>query len=53
MEDSDNKDRHKLCPLWEGPFIISEVTHPGHIDYNVKIVRLHSWNIEHLCSFYT
>ncbi len=49
------RDRHKLSPLWEGPFIISEVTRPGsyrlkredgtHVD--------NSWNIEHLRPFYT
>ena len=24
-----NKDRHKLSPLWEGPYIVVEVPHPG------------------------
>jgi hypothetical protein len=47
-------DQHKLSPLWEGPFIIFEVTRPSsyrlkredgtHID--------NSWNIKHLRRFY-
>ncbi len=48
------RDRHKLSPLWEGPFIISEVTRPG--SYRLKredgSVVDNSWNIEHLCRFY-
>jgi hypothetical protein len=42
--------RHKLSPLWEGPFIISEVTRPG----SYRLTQMddtevgNSWNIEHL-----
>jgi hypothetical protein len=49
------RDRHKLSPLWEGPFIISEVTRPG--SYRLKREDGtdvdNSWNIEHLRCFYT
>jgi hypothetical protein len=46
--------RHKLSPLWEGPFIISEVTRPG----SYQLTQMdgtevgNSWNIEHLRKFY-
>nr|ABA97712.1 retrotransposon protein, putative, Ty3-gypsy subclass [Oryza sativa Japonica Group] len=49
------RDRHKLSPLWEGSFIISEVTQPG--SYQLKredgTPINNSWNIEHLRRFYT
>nr|AAV31299.1 putative polyprotein [Oryza sativa Japonica Group]AAV32107.1 putative polyprotein [Oryza sativa Japonica Group] len=48
------QDRHKLSPLWEGPFIIAEVTRPG--SYRLKredgTLVSNSWNIEHLRRFY-
>jgi hypothetical protein len=48
------KDRHKLSPPWEGPFIIHEVLRPG--TYKVKHedgrVVTNAWNIEHLQPFY-
>nr|AAK27822.1 putative gag-pol precursor [Oryza sativa Japonica Group] len=48
------QDRHKLSPLWEGPFIIAEVTRPG--SYRLKredgTIINNSWNIEHLRQFY-
>jgi hypothetical protein len=48
------RDQHKLSPLWEGPFIISEVTRPG--SYRLKredgTPIDNSWNIEHLRRFY-
>jgi hypothetical protein len=46
--------RHKLSPLWEGPFIVSEVTRPG----SYQLTQMdgtevgNSWNIEHLRKFY-
>jgi hypothetical protein len=46
--------RHKLSPLWEGPFIILEVTQPG----SYRLTQMdgtevgNSWNIEHLRKFY-
>jgi transposase InsO family protein len=46
--------RHKLSPLWEGPFIVSEVTRPG----SYRLTQMdgtevrNSWNIEHLRKFY-
>jgi hypothetical protein len=46
--------RHKLSPLWEGPFMVSEVTRPG----SYRLTQMdgtevgNSWNIEHLRKFY-
>jgi hypothetical protein len=46
--------RHKLSPLWEGPFIVSEVTRPG----SYRLTQMdgtevgNSWNIEHFRKFY-
>jgi hypothetical protein len=49
-----SKDRHKLSPPWEGPFIIHEVLRPGTYkiqDENGRVVT-NAWNIEHLHPFY-
>jgi hypothetical protein len=46
--------RHKLSPLWEGPFIVAEVTWLG----SYRLTQMdgteigNSWNIEHLRKFY-
>jgi hypothetical protein len=46
--------RHKLSPLWEGAFIVSEVTWPG----SYRLTQMDGtevgnlWNIEHLRKFY-
>jgi hypothetical protein len=46
--------RHKLSLLWEGSFIISEITRPG----SYRLTQMdgtevgNSWNIEHLRMFY-
>jgi hypothetical protein len=46
--------RHKLPPLWEGPFIVAEFTRPG----SYRLTQMdgteigNSWNIEHLRKFY-
>jgi hypothetical protein len=46
--------RHKLSPLWEGPFIVAEVTRPG----SYRLTQMdgteieNSWKIEHLRKFY-
>jgi hypothetical protein len=46
--------RHKLSPLWEGPFIVAEVTRPE----SYRLTQMdgteigNSWNIEHLRKFY-
>ena len=49
-----NKDRHKLSPPWEGPYIIAEVLHPG--AYKLKTIDgkvfTNAWNIEQLRRFY-
>jgi hypothetical protein len=45
---------HKLSPLWEGPFVVAEVTRPG----SYRLTQMdgteigNSWNIEHLRKFY-
>jgi hypothetical protein len=46
--------RHNLSPLWEGPFIVSEITRPR----SYRLTQMdgtevgNSWNIEHLKKFY-
>jgi hypothetical protein len=46
--------RHKLSPLWEGPFIVSKITRPG----SYRLTQMdgtelgNSWNIEHLRKFH-
>jgi hypothetical protein len=46
--------RHKLSPLWEGPFMVSEITRPE----SYWLTQMdgtevgNSWNIEHLRKFY-
>jgi hypothetical protein len=48
------EERHKLSPLWEGPFMVAEVTRPG----SYRLTQMdgteigNSWNIEHLRKFY-
>ena len=48
------KDRHKLSPPWEGPYIITEVLCLG--AYKLKDsddnVFTNAWNIEKLRKFY-
>ena len=49
-----NKDRHKLSPPWEGPYVIAEVLRLG--AYKLKIIEgkvfTNAWNIEQLRRFY-
>ena len=49
-----NKDRHKLSPPWEGPYIVVEVLRPG--AYKLKNINseiiTNAWNIEQLRRFY-
>ena len=49
-----NKNRHKLSPPWEGPYIVTEVLRPG--TYKLKTIDdevfVNIWNIEQLCRFY-
>jgi hypothetical protein len=49
-----SKDRHKLSPPWEGPFIIHEVLRPGtyKIQYKDRRVVSNAWNIKNLRPFY-
>ena len=48
------KDRHKLFPPWEGPYIVVEVLRPG--TYKLQTadsqVFTNAWNIEQLPRFY-
>jgi hypothetical protein len=46
--------RRKLSPLWEGPFMVAEVTRPGSYRLNQMDGTEvgNSWNIEHLRKFY-
>jgi hypothetical protein len=46
--------RHKLSPLWKGPFMVSEVTRPGSylLTQMDRTEVGNSWNIEHLRKFY-
>jgi hypothetical protein len=43
-----NKDRHKLSPPWEGPYVVAEVLRPG--TYKLKTIDgqvfTNAWNIE-------
>ena len=43
-----NKDRHKLSPPWEGPYVVVEVLRPG--AYRLKTINgevfTNAWNIE-------
>ena len=32
-----NKDRHKLSPPWEGPYVITEILRPG--AYKLKTIN--------------
>ena len=48
------KDKHKLSPPWEGPYIVAQVLRPG--TYRLKDssgnVLPNAWNIDQLCRFY-
>jgi hypothetical protein len=48
-----SKDRHKLSPPWEGPFIIHEVLRLGTYKIRCEDGRVisNAWNIEHLHPF--
>ncbi|XP_066392590.1 uncharacterized protein [Miscanthus floridulus] len=49
-----NKNRHKLSPPWEGPYVVTEVLRL--CAYKLKTIDgkvfVNVWNIEHLCRFY-
>lgn len=49
------KDRHKLSPVWEGPFVVKKVARPG--AYRLKTEDEedipNSWNIDQLRRLYT
>ena len=49
-----NKNRHKLSPPWEGPYVVVEVLRPG--TYKLKTINgevfVNAWNIEQLRRFY-
>ena len=50
----NKKDRHKLSPPWEGPYIVAEVLQPD--TYRLQTVDgqvfTNVWNIEQLRCFY-
>jgi hypothetical protein len=49
-----NKEKHKLTPPWEGPYIVVEVLRPG--TYKIATMKdeifTNAWNIEQLRRFY-
>ena len=49
-----SKDRHKLSPPWEGPYVVAEVLRPG--AYKLKTIDsevfINAWNIEQLRRLY-
>ena len=49
-----NKNRHKLSPPWEGPYVITEVLQPG--TYKLRTIDdevfVNVWNIKQLHRFY-
>ena len=49
-----NKGRHKLTPLWEGPYIIAQVLKPRTYKLANKKGKIltNAWNIEQLRHFY-
>jgi hypothetical protein len=49
-----SKDRHKLLPPWEGPFIVHQMLRPEtfKIRYEDGRVVSNAWNIEHHRPFY-
>jgi hypothetical protein len=47
-----SKNKHKLSPPWEGPFIIHEVLRPGTYKIQYEVVT-NAWNIEHQRPFYS
>src|SRR5438105_11043344 len=51
------KRKHKVSAIWEGPYIISEMTHPGAYKLKNKdgtpVYPDNSWNIDQLRHFFT
>jgi len=49
--------KHKLSPIWEGPYVIAESTRPGAYRLNhqdgTPVYPNNSWNIDQLRRFYT
>jgi hypothetical protein len=50
----DNRDRHKLSPPWEGPYVVAKVLKPGTYKLaNEDSEELtNAWNIQQLRRFY-
>jgi hypothetical protein len=50
----DARGRHKLTPLWEGPFIIAKIFKPGtyKLANDQGEVYSNAWNIQQLRRFY-
>ena len=51
------KRKHKLSAIWEGPYIISEMTRPGAYKlknrYRTLVYPDNSWNIDQLRHFFS
>ena len=47
------KEKHKLSPPWEGPYMVTEVIQPGtyRLEDNNGNVLTNTWNIEQLRRF--
>ena len=47
-------NRNKLCPKWEGPYTVVEVTRPGSVRLAMSDghVLSNSWNIDQLRKFF-
>jgi hypothetical protein len=50
----DTRERHKLTPPWEGPFIIAKILKPGtyKLANDRGKVYNNAWNIQQLRRFY-
>ena len=48
------KEKHKLSPPWEGPYMVTEVIRSGtyRLKANNDDILTNTWNIEQLCCFF-
>jgi hypothetical protein len=53
-KDLDTKDQRKLCPAWEGPYEVVEMTRPGsyRLQWEDSYRVPNSWNDDQLRPFY-
>ena len=47
------KEKHKLCPPWEGTYMVTEVIRPGtyRLEDDNDNILTNNWNIEQLRRF--